>query len=62
MGRDLNKIRTENVFPPIPTRLFDWCATYDGYEPGDPIGWGATKDAAIKDLLDEFPPLMGSQR
>ena len=55
-GRDPNKIRTEYVYPPIPTRLFDWCATYDGYEPGEPIGWGGTKESAIRDLLNEFPP------
>ena len=46
------KILTENVFPPIPIRTFDWSATLDGYEPGDPIGRGPTEDAAVADLLD----------
>jgi len=55
MERNQDTIRTEHVYPPIPSRLFDWCATYDNYEPGAPIGWGATKESAIRDLLDEFP-------
>jgi hypothetical protein len=25
---------------PIPTRAFDWCAVFDGYDGGDPIGFG----------------------
>lgn len=46
------KINTHHEFPPIPIRQFDWCATFDGYEPGEPIGWGATEAEAIADLLD----------
>jgi hypothetical protein len=30
-----------------------WCATFDGYEPGDPIGRGRTKEAAVVDLLEQ---------
>jgi hypothetical protein len=37
---------------PIPMRNFDYCATFDGYEPGDPIGYGATEEAAKAELLE----------
>jgi hypothetical protein len=50
------KIRTEFVYPPIPTRSVDWTAvddeTYAG--PGSPIGMGPTEEAAIADLLEEI--------
>lgn len=50
------KIRTEHVFPPIPDRRFDWSAvddeTYDG--PGSLVGWGATEQEAIDDLLQQI--------
>lgn len=39
---------------PIPLRQFDWCATLDDYEPGDPMGFGATKMEAIADLDAEI--------
>lgn len=45
------KVRTENVYPPIPVRQWDWSAVDDNtYEPGCPIGWGRTEQAAIDDL------------
>lgn len=44
------KIITEHVYPPIPTRNCDWSAVTDNYEPGHPIGWGATEEEAIQDL------------
>lgn len=44
------KIITEFVYPPIPIRSFDWSAVFDGYEPDEPIGWGATEAEAIADL------------
>jgi hypothetical protein len=47
------RIITENVYPPIPDRRWDWSAVRDGYEPGDPIGRGPTENAAIRDLLDQ---------
>lgn len=52
-------IRTENVFPPIPIRQFDWSAidddTYDGADDSScPIGTGPTEQAAIDDLLDKL--------
>ena len=62
------KITVSAVFPPIPTRNFDYCAidsdTYDAsYEGEDenghhwkssPVGHGATEAEAIEDLLDQL--------
>ncbi len=53
------KIVTHYVYPPIPIRQFDWSAvdgdTYDGAEGSHcPIGYGATEQAAIDDLLDQI--------
>jgi hypothetical protein len=45
------KINTEYWPKPIPPRQFDWAATFDEYEPGGPIGYGRTEQAAIDDLL-----------
>ena len=48
-------IITEYDPPPIPIRLFDWSAIDDDtYEPGCPIGWGATEQEAINDLLEKL--------
>jgi len=51
------RIKTHYDPPPIPPRDYDWCAydddTYDG-TPGQPIGWGATEQAAIDDLLEQI--------
>jgi hypothetical protein len=46
-------IRTEFVYPPIPMRQFDWRAVFDGYEPGDVMGYGKTREEAIADLIVE---------
>lgn len=46
-------IRTEYWPKSIPIRRFDWIATRDGYDEGDPIGTGATEAEAIADLLKE---------
>lgn len=50
------KIVTDFVYPPIPIRQFDWSAvdddTYDGE--GCKIGYGATEQEAIDDLLDQM--------
>lgn len=43
-------IHTTYVYPPIPDRSFDWSAAFDGYEPGDIVGHGATEQEAIEDL------------
>lgn len=45
-----NQIITDYRPAPIPIRSFDWTATFDGYEPGDPIGYGTTEAQAIKSL------------
>lgn len=42
---------------PIPLRYFDWSAVDDstyGGEPGEPIGYGATEQEAIADLLEQL--------
>jgi hypothetical protein len=49
------RIRTDFIYPPIPDRRFDWCAvddsTFDG--PGCPVGYGATEQEAIDDLMQQ---------
>ena len=57
------KIETHYWRKPIPTAQFDWSATYDNYEGGDgyderpgPVGYGATEEEAISELLDIAPP------
>ena len=47
------KINTVFVNPPIPVRHMDWMATFDGYEPGDHIGFGQTQDEAIEALQEQ---------
>jgi len=47
-------IHVEFIYPPIPDRNFDYQATFDGYEPGDPIGHGRTVEIAINDLHEEL--------
>jgi hypothetical protein len=44
------KIFTHFEYPPIPDRSHDWSAVYEGYDGGDPMGWGPTEEAAIEDL------------
>jgi len=44
-------VHTEYSPPPIPPRNCDWSATDDNYEPGHPVGWGATEQAAVDDLV-----------
>ena len=54
-------IATHFIYTPIPMRQFDWCAYYDGTEPDDDgnfqAGYGKTENAAIKDLLDNYPTI-----
>lgn len=56
------EIKTYYDPPPIPMRDFDWAAidirTYGG-EPSDPIGFGKTKNAAIKELVNQLLDLIG---
>ena len=44
-------ILTHHINPPIPIRCFDWSATTDNYEPGEPISYGATEADAVEELL-----------
>lgn len=43
-------IQVEFIYPPIPDRRFDYQATFEDYDAGDPIGHGPTEQAAIDDL------------
>jgi hypothetical protein len=43
-------ILTEHWAKPGPSRKFDWSSVTDDYEPGHPIGFGATEAEAIADL------------
>ncbi len=49
-------IRCCFVYPPIPSRKFDWVAYDDAYEPddGEPVGYGKTCKEAVIDLLDQL--------
>ncbi len=38
---------------PDPNESHDWVAYFDSYEPGEPIGFGATRDGAIAALMLE---------
>lgn len=40
--------------PPIPVRGSDWNAVVDGREEYGPVGYGATKMAAVQNLLDQL--------
>lgn len=51
------KINTNFDYPPIPARVLDWSAVTDNYEPGHPVGHGATEQEAIDDLLDQLEDL-----
>jgi hypothetical protein len=45
------RIVTDHVFPPVPSRSFDWCAYYEGEEEKQNYGWGRTEEEAVADLL-----------
>jgi hypothetical protein len=45
------KIVTRYDQLPIETRSFDWTATMDNYQAGDPVGKGQSEKDAIGDLL-----------
>ena len=45
------KITVEHVYPPIPVRDYDWCAYEGDYDLGQRVGYGATREAAIADLM-----------
>lgn len=47
-------IETSQTANPTPNRSWDWQATGKDYEGGDPIGFGATPEQAVEDLLDSM--------
>jgi hypothetical protein len=47
----LAEIRTSHKKPPVPSRAFDYAAWFDCHEEWH-TGYGATRDAAIADLLE----------
>lgn len=55
----MSKVVCHFIYPPIPMRQFDWCATYEDEEPDDAgnmdKGYGPTEQEAIADLLTNFP-------
>lgn len=51
---DERTIVTDYWRKPIPTNRFDWSAHDDNYEPGCPVGYGATEADAIADLMEQF--------
>ncbi len=56
MTGTIPKIMTTFVFPPIPTRQFDWQAHYDGEEDEQyDAGYGRTEADAIVDLIENYP-------
>lgn len=46
-------IKTTYIYPPIPTRRFDWQAVRDGWDLGEPVGMGQTEADAVADLLEQ---------
>src|SRR6186997_1308151 len=53
-GRVLS-VKTNHVRPPVHVRSHDWTAVDDRtYEGGDLIGWGATEQEAVADLLEQI--------
>lgn len=49
----MHKIVTDNIFPPIPSRQFDWLTHFD--DPEGPTGYGPTEQDAIDDLVLNHP-------
>jgi hypothetical protein len=49
------KIVTSLVYPPIPIRIFDWEAFYEGTEEAGRYGHGCTEQEAIADLMATYP-------
>jgi hypothetical protein len=47
------RIRTSCIYPPIPSREYDWSAWVDGHEESR-SGYGPTREAAIFDLIEQL--------
>ena len=54
MKHDEYTIKLRFIYPPIPDRNYDWEATLDGYDAGDPIGNGRSPIVAVDDLLEQI--------
>ena len=39
---------------PTPVRLFDWVATFNDYEPTDPVGCEPAEQDAVNDLREQI--------
>ena len=50
----MTKVLTSFDQKPIPNRHCDWEAVTEHYEPGDPIGYGATEKEAFEDLQQQL--------
>ncbi len=48
------RIKTRNIFPPIPNRNFDWSACLDGHEESGVYGFGETEHIAVADLVEQL--------
>jgi hypothetical protein len=44
------RIHTQRLIPILTTPGCEWVAVYDGYQPGQAIGYGATESEAVADL------------
>ncbi len=49
----MKKILTDYVYPPIPIRWMDWVAYFDGQDGDGPHAFGASKEEAIQNLIDD---------
>jgi hypothetical protein len=47
-------ILTEYIYPPVPTRNYDWRAWFEGTEESGPYGRGKTERDAIANLLEQI--------
>jgi hypothetical protein len=49
------RVKTHYQLTPLPYRGFDWSAYDDEtYEGNGPVGYGATEEQAIADLMDQL--------
>lgn len=48
------RIRTINIYPPIPVRTSDWCAYFDGEEEAGGYGYGRTEAEAVADFINNL--------
>lgn len=48
----MRRIITSPTHSPLPTRINDFCAFYDGEEDAGNYGYGATPEAAIADFIE----------